>query len=169
VPLIIDGYNLVFAYRGMVGGKSVESSRKEMLALLRRYQALSLEKITVVFDGSKEAWPFPRKEPSPNLTVVFSSPEQEADHVIMDFMDHCSAKRRLTVVSSDRQIRNHADRLRVRSAPAGAFMVRVVRRIEKSERRRAHAEPREKFIGLSGRDVAYWKKFLGLEDLDNGT
>ena len=163
MSLIIDGYNVLFAYRGMLGGESIESTREKLIALLTYYQKLGREKITLVFDGTHEVSLWPRKNLSGKMTIIYADPDIEADDLINELVAESHEKRRLTVVSSDRKVRAFAERSHAKTTPAGIFIEKVLKRVEKSEARRKSSEPREKFVGLSADDVSYWKKYLGLD------
>jgi len=164
VGLIIDGYNVLFAYRGMLGGESIDSTRKKLIALLTYYQGLTRERMTIVFDGTHQVSSWPRRKKSGKLEIIYADPEIEADDVINRLVSESHEKRRLTVVSSDRRVRTFAERSRAKTVPAGVFIENVLKRVEKSEARRKSKEPREKFVGLSADDVSYWKKYLGLDE-----
>ena len=164
MPLIIDGYNAVFAYRGInpeSALETVEESRVDFVEALKRYQLLSREKITVVFDGSREHLPWPVSCNRGNLKILFSGPDENADVLIMELVTDSHGKRRLKVVSSDRQIKNHAMRLGAQTQGTRLFVEKMVRRLERGEKERAAREPREKFQGLAADQIEYWKQLLG--------
>ena len=164
MSLIIDGYNALFAYRGMnpeSALETVEDSRVAFVEALGQYQFVSRETITVVFDGPTEHFPWPVSRNRGNLRILFSGPDADADSVIMDLMTESHDKRRLKVVSSDRQIKKHASRIGVQTEGARVFVENMVRRLERREKQRAAREPREKFQGLEADQVEYWKRVLG--------
>jgi len=167
MPVIIDAYNVLFAYRGMLGGDTIESTREKLIGLLTYYQKLTREKMTLIFDGSHEITSWPRKEKSGNLDIIYADPDIEADDLINDIVAESHAKRRLTVISSDRKVRNFAHKNGAVSEPAGMFIEKVLKRVEKNEARKKNSEPREKYVGLSANDVSYWKRFLGLDKEEN--
>jgi len=166
VSLLIDGYNVLFAFRGMTGGswnEPVEKTRETLVALVSQYQHLIREKITLIFDGSRKQTQWPVRKVAGRMEILFTDPEETADSDIMARVEQSHHRSRLTVVSSDRAIKAYAQRRRVATQSAGAFVKKLLGRLERAEASHANREPSEKFHGLATGEVLYWKRFLKLD------
>jgi uncharacterized protein len=107
---LIDGYNLMH-FLGLVrprGPKSLEKSRLDLQAWLRKTHAKQIGDVTVVFDG-REATGQPPIQQDHELRIHFAIGET-ADDLILELIRREAQPRRLTVVSSDRRIREAARR-----------------------------------------------------------
>ena len=115
MPFLIDGNNLMFALR-KAGADVGRSGVVSLLALL----ADAGERVTVVFDGAAPAGPLAQQVEDPRVAIVYASP-QSADECIMQFIAADSAPRRLTVVSTDHELRRAARKRRCPSALSEDF------------------------------------------------
>ena len=122
MPLIIDCYNVLHADKPPVLAGLGEAS----LCMLLRRSGWARSGVTVVCDGQpKPHSPDPMAvEP---VELVFSGVGQSADDVIIRLIDADSAPKRLTVVSSDQEIRRAARRRRARDWTADAFLNRLAK------------------------------------------
>ena len=91
--LIVDGYNVMNAWKGAMKGKDGEAiadARDKLIARLEDYAGYSGQKIIVVFD----AWQSDRKkrtvENTGALEVVFTQHGETADHYIERLCDEYS-------------------------------------------------------------------------------
>lgn len=123
---LIDGYNVMYA-AGRLGPKM---SREGFRRARRRFldelaDALPVEHVddvTVVFDASVPPGDFPIASTYRGLRVIFAYGDENADSRIEYILAHDSNPRTLTVVSSDRRIRDAASRRRARPLTADAFL-----------------------------------------------
>ena len=106
MPLIIDGYNLLFSIQ-----KNCETFHSitdfQLCQIISRYLNIINETGEIVFDGIGP----PDKSPFFNINnpeVIFVGPSTDADSVIEIKIQASSTPRRLIVVSSDRRIRKAA-------------------------------------------------------------
>ncbi len=174
---LIDGYNLMHA----AGAISGQEKRRELFQSKRRRflntlaEALGPErcrKTTVVLDASKPPADFPLESEYQGLKVVFALGDENADARIETLIAAHSAPKTLTVVSSDRRIRQAAQRRRARSLSADQFLD-LLERFQAASRHDMPAqnppapEPLDREAPLSAKDVAYWLGEFG--DLDAAT
>lgn len=183
MPIIIDGYNLLFAcpavfdqitppWPGPHGGgkKNMETARYEMLALLAHYQRLAKEEITVVFDshwrGSSSSSPRgatgqglaaeagPLRSGQARLKIIFA---RSADEEIACLVEKSKNPKRLTVITSDAELRRKLKSLGAKVSSTRPFLEQVDKALSR-EMRKVQKEPPEKFHGPKSFEVDYWLK-----------
>lgn len=86
--------------------------------------------ITVVADGRPKPLGV-SESPVAAVDLVYAGSHRSADDLIIDLIDADSAPRRLTVVSSDRQIRAAARRRRARDMTSDAFIDKLCHQLRK--------------------------------------
>ena len=120
--LIIDGYNLAFAWKEVrpVLLQNQQKGRERLLDLLRRYQKNTGQEVLVVFDGPKESSQ-PRQQTVRGIKTAYSAFPRTADDDIRKRVQACSDKGRLLVVSSDNQVSGFAKRRHVETMGSAAF------------------------------------------------
>jgi uncharacterized protein len=122
---LIDGYNVMHA-AGLLGPKlSREGFRRARRRFLDELaDSLPIERdgdVTVVFDASVPPGDFPVSSSYRGIRVVFALGDEDADSRIEYILGQDSSPKGLSVVSSDRRIRQAASRRRARSLTADAF------------------------------------------------
>lgn len=101
--LLIDGYNLI---KQVLGCQRVSHAQlTHFVAELERYLKKQRLQALMVLDGGQSTHGHELKNAT--LTIRFSGYQQTADTVIMQYLDE-HAGHEIVVISSDRQIRNHA-------------------------------------------------------------
>ena len=157
VPLLIDGNNLMYA----MNDAGMDVGREGLCRILAR--VAGSEPVRVVFDGP------PRRQgpdvPDGAVEVLFSQ-RRKADDVIAELIAADTAPRRLTVVSTDHEIRRAARRRRCRTVTSEDFTASVARRLARPKRPPA-PEPPEKRAGLTPEQTRQWLKELHLETEDD--
>lgn len=150
--LIIDGYNLAFAWKEVrpVLVKNQQKGRERLLDLLRRYKKATGQEITVVFDGPRESSQ-PRTQTVQGIKTAYSSFPKTADDDIRKMVQACSDKGRLLVVSSDNQVSGFARRRNVETMGSGSFAQKAEELLAGSS---ANDEKPQKA------DIADWLKFF---------
>jgi hypothetical protein len=123
---LIDGYNVMHA-AGRLGPKlSREGFRRARRRFLDemadRLPAEREGEVTVVFDASVPPGDFPISSSYRGLRVIFAYGDEDADSRIEYILARDSNPKSLTVVSSDRRIRDAASRRRARPLTADAFL-----------------------------------------------
>ena len=138
MSLIIDGYNLLHA-TGIIGrglhGRGLERSR---IALLN-FVAKSLDRnqrnqSTVVFDAKAAPTGLPRKVQHQGITVLYASGYEDADALIEELIQACTAPRHLTVVSSDHRIQRAARRRRATAVDSAEWYSQAWRELSTTMR-----------------------------------
>ena len=159
MPYLIDGNNLIPALAEI----GPEVGRVALCELLARAFPMG-EDICVVFDGPRPDTGVPA-ELDVRLRIMFS-PGRPADLTIIDRIEADTAPKRLIVVSSDREIRQHARRRRCRSVPSDEFAATLLRLLGRPETKHA-TEPSEKHEGLGESDADDWLDYFGIDGAGN--
>jgi len=127
--------------------------------ILSGYLKLIDENGEIVFDGTG-----PRDKSGfdniSNLEVFFAGLGSDADTVIEDKIKANTAPKRLTVVSSDRRLRDAARARKATSVKSDVFWNNLRRQLRRKE---TFKEPRAKRRGLSESETKQWLEFFGLE------
>ncbi|MBX7106592.1 MAG: NYN domain-containing protein, partial [Gemmataceae bacterium] len=109
---LIDGYNLAHAAGslfGKVGPHGLEKGRASLLGRIAAAHGPRAGDVTVVFDARRHPRNYPTEQTVQGIIVLFAVGE-EADDAIERLIRHESAPKLLTVVSSDRRIKDAARR-----------------------------------------------------------
>jgi predicted RNA-binding protein with PIN domain len=150
--LIIDGYNLAFAWKEVrpLLVKNQQQGRERLLDLLRRYKKATGQEITVIFDGPRESSQ-PRRQTVQGIKTAYSTYPKTADDDIRKMVQACSHKGRLLVISSDNQVSGFAKRRNVETMGSGAFAQKA--ELALAGRSGSEEKPQQA-------DVADWLKFF---------
>jgi uncharacterized protein len=151
MSFLIDGNNLNFA---LLDAEGSPVSRRRLCRMLEPLQAAGQE-VCVVFDGPPPPGALAEQIAGP-VHVEYAAP-QSADRVLVELIRDHTAPRRLTVVSTDREIRQAARRRRCQSVTSEEF-ASFVHRLNRRGRPAGIEEPDEKTCGLSPRQVDDWLK-----------
>ena len=155
MPFLIDGNNLVYALR-KVGVELGRCGLRKLLEAIRRRGGAPFrgERVRVVFDG-----PAPRalSKPPEDMTVeaIFAAPAS-ADDVILDEIDANSAPRRLTVVSTDRELRRAARRRRCKAVTSEDFADELLHAANRPEPTGPPEPPSKRRGCLSDEETKAW-------------
>ena len=104
--LLVDGYNVLNAWKGMLAGRPLSDARDALVARLHDYAGASGQKVIVVFD----AWQSERQQRTVEengwITVVYTQKGETADHYIERVCDNLAeearaGRLRLRVATSD--------------------------------------------------------------------
>jgi|APSaa5957512535_1039671.scaffolds.fasta_scaffold149286_1 uncharacterized protein len=108
--LIIDGYNLIRQVHDLARyeRESMERAREVLIEKLALYRKIKRHKVTVVFDGVLNMSESPSTYKQAGVAVCFSSDVEKADDVIKRMVNQQTQA--VTVVTSDRDILNHAEK-----------------------------------------------------------
>ena len=156
--IIIDGYNLLWYIRKTFDHLG-SMTDIELSQLVDNYLKLINQKGEMVFDGTGDRGTNYHSGTS-NLEIIFSGPNTDADTVIESKIKISTARRELTVVSSDRRIRDAAKSSGARSVKSEDFWANLQKRIT---RKKGVPEPTEKRTGLDQASTEQWLKYFGLE------
>ena len=158
MPVIIDGHNLLHSIH-KAQEDSASISDVQLCRIVSRYLTLTREKGEIVFDGTGA----PDKSGFNNvdrLEVCFSGLATDADTVIEHKIRASTAPRRLTIVSSDRRLRDAARARRAISIKSEVFWNNLQKQFN---RKSTIKEPPEKYRGLSESETKQWLEFFDLE------
>jgi predicted RNA-binding protein with PIN domain len=101
------------------------------------------------------------------MRIVYAGPGHTADDRIIALLRECGDPRRVLVVSSDRQVRRDARRLRARTLSSEVFLEQLARDIAAGMA--ARARPRHSLRGdepLDAHAVAFWLRYFGFDAPD---
>jgi len=158
MPFIIDGHNLLWAIQN-TSEDSEPVSDVQLCMIISGYLKMTGEKGEIVFDGTG-----PRDKDSfnsmGNLEVFFAGRSIEADAIIEDKIEASTAPKGLTVVSSDRRVRDAARARKAIALKSQEFWGEVQKQLSRKLRIK---EPPEKRRGISESETKQWLKYFGLE------
>ena len=119
--LIIDGYNLLLVGRSQIRLNSIGllAERDRLVEQLARYRQAKPCEITVVFDGWHGGSSEEKKERKKGIELIFSKLGEKADEVIKRLIKGRGSG--ATVITSDREILNYANRLAAAVIPSDQF------------------------------------------------
>ena len=157
MPILIDGNNLL----GALAEVHEALGRLGLCQLLGGLIAAG-QTVEVVFDGPAPQAGLARQIAETGIITAYSAGEP-ADELIGRRIADSSAPRRLTVVSSDRQIRQAARRRRCHGIRSEDF-ARQLLRMRHSPPPKPPAEPTEKRTGLSPAHRRQWLAEFGLDE-----
>jgi predicted RNA-binding protein with PIN domain len=162
MPLLIDGYNLLFA-AGWIshsgGSKELARARGRLLHHLVQHLSPETRRQTViVFDAKDAPLAAPSEYHHQELRVLFARDQAEADDLIEQLLRRDSTPRQLTVVSSDMRLRVAARRRGAQSVKSEDWLDQIERSSSESSDVAARAPNRDfgKPDGLSEGETAAW-------------
>lgn len=156
--IIIDGHNLLHSFVKL-HEDSEQISDVQLCWIVSRYMKAVGETGEIIFDGTG-----PRDKSHfdniANLEVFFAGLGNDADTVIEDKIKANTAPKRLSIVSSDRRIRDTA-----RTRKANAIKSEVFwDNIQKQRRQKKPVkEPEAKRSGLTESETKQWLDIFGIE------
>ena len=155
MPFLIDGNNLIFAMAD-VGRDVGRGGLCKMLSVL----VDSGRQVTVVFDGPPPRKPLAKQIAAGGVETIYSG-TIKADILICEEIAANTAPRRLSVVSTDREIRSAARKRRCKGIRSEDF-ARVLVQLQTPPPSEP-PEPPEKRKGLTKGQVAHWLKEFGID------
>lgn len=172
MPLIIDGYNLLYA-AGLVNtdGSREGSFEAERVALLDALVSVvdpdELRRTTVVFDSAQAPPGLPRTYNYREITVRFATGYDDADALIEEMIAQHHSPRRLTVVSSDHRVQRAAKRRRAKAIDSGSWFRLMHRTRRRRTKDQANRPPvtKQPAAAVPSSEVKSWLEFFGEVDL----
>ncbi len=169
MPLLIDGYNVLFELGWLSPGRAapgvLELRRRRLLGFLAASLPPQLrEKTIVVFDAAQAPADLPRRQHYQGITILFSATRQEADELLEELIAGEGTPSALEVVSSDRRIRQAAQRRGARSTGSRQWMERVAR--ERFQRQNQRAPEPEKPQAPPPDEVQFYMDIFAKGDLE---
>jgi predicted RNA-binding protein with PIN domain len=101
--LIVDGYNIIFAWPELSALKDVnlQDARELLIATLADYAAMTRQKVTVVFDSHRRPDADASQQEVSGVQVIYSGRKISADHVIERLLFEAKSTDEVTVATSD--------------------------------------------------------------------
>jgi len=158
---LIDGYNLMHTLGLLDKRFGPDGFRKARMRFLRDLAealgAVEAYRTTVVFDAREGPGHLPKEATHQGMTVIYADDDEGADERIEELIAAHSVPKALTVVSTDRRIRQAATRRRARALTAEGFW----QALENSRGKTAAPPPatseeEARMHGLSPADAAAW-------------
>lgn len=102
--LLVDGYNIIFAWKelnGICERVSLEAARDKLLLIMSNYQGLKGINIIVVFDAHRVKGGTEKQERYNNMDVVYTKEAETADNYIERTTGRLTKLYRVSVATSD--------------------------------------------------------------------
>jgi predicted RNA-binding protein with PIN domain len=159
MAFIIDGHNLLYAIHKEEHEPGPVSD-VQMCHIIGRYLKLISEKGEVVFDGTgpRDKGGF---ENISNVEVFFAGLRSDADTVIEEKIKASTAPKGLTIVSSDRRLRDAGRRRKATVVKSQIFWDNLCKQL--ARKKKTTPEPPGKRRGLSDGETEQWLKIFGFD------
>ena len=156
--IIIDGHNLLHSIVKLHEDPG-QTSDVQLCWIISRYLKAVGETGEIVFDGigPRDKSQFDNMA---NLEVLFAGLGRDADTVIEDKIRANTAPKRLSVVSSDRRLRDAARSRKATSVKSELFWDNLRKQLSQ---KKSVKEPEAKRSGLSESETKQWLEFFGIE------
>lgn len=157
MPLLIDGYNLLRVIQRQEAMADLDEAG--LVRFLTEYLRRTRDRGQIIFDGIGP----PDKTPLggfTNIEIVFSGSIRDADTIIEEKIQSCSAPRSLSVISSDLRLITAAKRRKAHPIRSELFWDQVCKQLEKEPPR---PEPKEKQQGISRAETQQWLNLFDIE------
>ncbi len=156
--IIIDGHNLLYSIVPP-GHQAEPMTDLQICWIISRYLKAIGDKGEIIFDGTG-----PRDKSGfdniANLEVFFAGLGTDADTVIENKIKASSAPRRLSIVSSDRRLRDAARARKATAVKSEVFWDNLQKQLR---RKKPLKEPEAKRSGLTESETKQWLEFFGIE------
>jgi predicted RNA-binding protein with PIN domain len=158
MSVIIDGYNLLRSIQ-----KSDEQAELtneiQLCRVVGRYLKITGQTGEIIFDGTGPSGKFEFEDIS-NLETFFVGLSTDADTVIENKIQASTAPKQLTIVSSDRRLRDAARKRKATLVKSQVFWNKLQRQLSRKSKIK---EPAAKRLGLTESETKQWLKFFDLE------
>ena len=156
--IIIDGHNLLHSIVN-IGKDQEEITDIQLCWIISRYLKAIREKGEIIFDGTgpRDKTPF---DNIANIEVFFAGFGTDADTVIENKIKASTAPKRLSVVSSDRRLRDAARARKATAVKSEVFWDNLHKQLR---RKKPVKEPEAKRSGLTESETKQWLEFFGIE------
>ena len=159
MPVLIDGHNLLHSVQKTAEDRE-QITDLTLCRILSRYLKQLSQKGQIIFDGTGP----PDKtgfDNIPNLEVLFAGLATDADTVIEHKIKANTAPRRLTVVSSDRRLRDAGRARKAVSLKSEEFWREVIKQVTKKQ---GPKEPPGKRTGINSGEAELWLEEFGIDE-----
>jgi predicted RNA-binding protein with PIN domain len=156
--VIIDGHNLLHSIV-KISDDSSSIGDLQLCWIISRYLKAAGETGEIIFDGTG-----PRDKSQfdniANLEVLFAGLGTDADTVIEDKIRANSAPRRLSIISSDRRLRDAARTRKATAVKSEIFWDNLQKQLRQ---KKTVKEPEAKRSGLTESETRQWLDIFGIE------
>ena len=160
MPYLFDGYNLYHA-AGKVCSDWAHITPLNLCVLLAQDMQRLKDSAVVVFDGRPLRGQSLKVEPLGFVRLLYSGPGRDADTLIAELIQANTAPRRLSVVSSDHQVRRAARRRRARTLSSPEYLEALLKRQQQPPP--PPREPAEKRHGVPEGELDDWLELFGID------
>ncbi len=141
--VLVDGYSVLHQWPRLqkLAGRSLETRRITLIALLERYADHSGRRVTVVFDAYAAKHKPETADRPRGIEIIYSGKGKTADETIERFVGESSRPSLILVVTSDNVERQVVETLGAQSQSAELFELEVaaeLRELEKLIRQHTH-------------------------------
>jgi len=160
MPLLIDGYNLMYG-AGIVGDvrgpRGFERSRAALIGMVSRVVTTNERAgTTIVFDAAEAPPGLPSTIDYEGITVRFARGYADADELLEELIVADHAPRRLTVVSSDHRVQRAAKRRKAAAVDSDVWFEAAVRRLRASDTQAKGADIAKPQATGGDAEVGFW-------------
>ncbi len=160
MPLLIDGFNLIYKFpelEELMYRRMLPQAMKGLLEILKEYREIKKTHIRVVFDGKKELASNIKREKSGAIDVYYSL-DFSADFLIKEFIKKDPNPKMTTVVTSDNDIIFYVNRFKAKTITSEKFAEYVIKTIE--QKLDENIPEKEDNPALSEEDLSFWEKLF---------
>ena len=156
--VIIDGHNLLHSIVKL-HEDSEPISDIQLCWIISRYLKAVRKKGEIIFDGTgpRDKSPF---DNIANLEVIFAGLGTDADTLIENKIKANTAPKRLSIVSSDRRLRDAARARKATTVKSEVFWDNLEKQLMQ---KKPVKEPESKRSGLTDSETKKWLDFFGIE------
>ena len=172
MPLLIDGYNLMYG-AGIVGDvrgpRGFERSRAALISFVSRVIAdTDRAGTTIVFDAAGAPPGLPATLSFEGILVRFARGYNDADELIEELIQKDNSPRKLTVVSSDHRVQRAAKRRKAEAIDSDVWFETALRKHRDGDAARKAADGPKPESGGNA-DVAFWlDQIIGDKEIEKG-
>lgn len=164
MPLLIDGYNLLWQAAFVSPGRGPGSLARSRLGLLHFLvdviEPAERRQTTVVFDAAQAPPGLPASLTLDGIQIRFARDHADADELLIELIRADFTPRNLVVVSSDHRVQNAARRRRARPIDSDVWY----RQQLAARQARPQAPPAAKpSVPLSSPEVAFWLEAFAID------
>lgn len=160
MPLLIDGFNLIYKFPELeeyMYRRMLPNAMSGLLDILKEYREIKKTHIRVVFDGKKEVSSNIKREKSGSIDVYYSL-DFSADFLIKEFIKKDPNPKMTTVVTSDNDILFYVNRFKAKTITSEKFAEHVIKTIE--EKYEDKTPEKEENPALTDDDLTFWEKLF---------
>ncbi len=162
MPTLIDGHNLFHAV--LRYEEFADMNVDYLCQAISKYLKRIKEKGHIIFDGDMPLKHGGIRTNYPSLKVSYCGLQTDADSVIIEKINESTAPKRITVISSDREVANAAKLKKAKAISSDEFWNLLTEKIQ--QRHRPAPEPEEKTKGLTESETELWMKKFGFKNKD---